>query len=664
MLRIRFNSLLVAGGWLWTVLLPDPSFAVTPMDYYISLVAGASDSGFRDGEFNQARFNNPTGLAFDQTGGRLFVADRGNHRIRVIFLDENNRVETLAGSGAEGKDDGPLTQASFVAPLELAWIPPDQLAVYDQGSPLLRLVDLTAKTVTSVGRFSGGEASFPTGSGIWNLAYRSENNSLYFTLPWAGYIDRMDLKTQKTEVVLSHNALLPNPQALCVSKGRIYVADQKLPEIYWMEPEPNAPSSPSSVSLVGIGQGDQVLELAESDGTLYALQAGTTPLVRVSSPQSFPVQMATAWGFGVNNADPAMEPLMDYPDVQQAGFAISPRETHHFFFSKPIAYLNSIISVKDYGFDPKNPAPTDPDRFGKLTDYDYPKVKPYGTFRILVAGDSRISVALRSVQGKVPDDPSTATLRADTIPKKLELFLNTEASIRGMKTHFEVLTLSHPDMALSSYAWEEIPPLIKKYQVDLVLGLAGSTGYQDYFSHPLTAEGIPISESKNTTGEKPQFRASPGGIASDLYGLCLQKGLFTQGQGSFPPEWKLWEEGGPDIRKDLLEMAGKPLSLLSEKLKEIESGEGSAPKLTLIYVPYRPFPNDEACAFWKTLCTEQNISFLDLSNPFCALKTSYYPTEESEDGRYETAYGSEFIAYLLCNALFEDNLIPFETVGK
>ena len=45
-------------------------------------LAGSGATGYRDGVAAQARFDTPAGLALDGTD--VYVADRYNHRIRVI----------------------------------------------------------------------------------------------------------------------------------------------------------------------------------------------------------------------------------------------------------------------------------------------------------------------------------------------------------------------------------------------------------------------------------------------------------------------------------------------------------------------------------------------------------------------------------------------------
>jgi hypothetical protein len=74
------------------------------------------ESGNQDGVGNAARFSSPHGLAIDLYGN-LYVADRGNHRIRKIT--PAREVSTLSGSGAFGDEDGAGGVATFIQPVRL-----------------------------------------------------------------------------------------------------------------------------------------------------------------------------------------------------------------------------------------------------------------------------------------------------------------------------------------------------------------------------------------------------------------------------------------------------------------------------------------------------------------------------------------------------------------
>ena len=69
-----------------------------------SLIAGG-DAGFVDGIGSTAQFSTPWGITINDAGTVLYVADRGNHRIRSIDL-ATNTVTTLAGAGSAGYQEG------------------------------------------------------------------------------------------------------------------------------------------------------------------------------------------------------------------------------------------------------------------------------------------------------------------------------------------------------------------------------------------------------------------------------------------------------------------------------------------------------------------------------------------------------------------------------
>jgi DNA-binding beta-propeller fold protein YncE len=76
----------------------------------VSTLAGTGEEDHRDGEGNVAQFNSPYGIAVDG-GGNVIVADADNHRIRKIT--PQGQVSTLAGSGEQGHQDGEGTVAQF-----------------------------------------------------------------------------------------------------------------------------------------------------------------------------------------------------------------------------------------------------------------------------------------------------------------------------------------------------------------------------------------------------------------------------------------------------------------------------------------------------------------------------------------------------------------------
>jgi len=117
----------------------------------ISTVCGTGERGYAgdDGPAKSAHLNEPYGIVIDRAG-RVFFADRLNHRVRVIGA--SGEIHTLAGNGTAkyGGDNGPAAQAGLVEPNGLA-LSPDQrrLFIADVAGHRVRVVDLTTNTIAT-----------------------------------------------------------------------------------------------------------------------------------------------------------------------------------------------------------------------------------------------------------------------------------------------------------------------------------------------------------------------------------------------------------------------------------------------------------------------------------------------------------------------------------
>ena len=112
-----------------------------------------------DGEFEQAFFNRPTGFA-QGLHGWVFVADSGNHTVRVLIGD---RAFTMAGALGEGFADGARLEAMFSFPTAVAVCPEGNVYVADTGNHAIRRIDHEGNVTTVAGTagvygFQDGEA--------------------------------------------------------------------------------------------------------------------------------------------------------------------------------------------------------------------------------------------------------------------------------------------------------------------------------------------------------------------------------------------------------------------------------------------------------------------------------------------------------------------------
>lgn len=98
----------------------------------------------------------PGKLLADEAGGRLFISDSNHNRIVIAGLD--GALRDVIGAGDIGKQDGDYAQAKFDHPQGMALVG-EQLYVADTENHLIRKIDLRRKivsTIAGVGRQSRG----------------------------------------------------------------------------------------------------------------------------------------------------------------------------------------------------------------------------------------------------------------------------------------------------------------------------------------------------------------------------------------------------------------------------------------------------------------------------------------------------------------------------
>jgi len=106
----------------------------------IETVAGKGIKGFGgdNGPAGEALFNQPEAVAIDSVG-QIYIADRGNHRVRKVA---NGIVTTVAGDGTAGfgGDNGPATSAQLNSPYCVAVNAAGDLFIADTENHRIRKV--------------------------------------------------------------------------------------------------------------------------------------------------------------------------------------------------------------------------------------------------------------------------------------------------------------------------------------------------------------------------------------------------------------------------------------------------------------------------------------------------------------------------------------------
>jgi hypothetical protein len=118
-------------------------------DGVITTVAGTGTPGYSgdNGLATAAKLNEPWGVVVDSTG-TLYIADTNNHRVRKVT--GNGRITTVAGTGTGGYggDNGPATDAQLNQPYGVGVDSTGTLYIADRGNHRVRKV--TGTVITTV----------------------------------------------------------------------------------------------------------------------------------------------------------------------------------------------------------------------------------------------------------------------------------------------------------------------------------------------------------------------------------------------------------------------------------------------------------------------------------------------------------------------------------
>jgi sugar lactone lactonase YvrE len=214
----------------------------------ITTIAGTGVAGFSGdgGAATAAQLNTPTGVAVD-AAGNIYIADMGNHRIRIIRTG-GNVITTAAGTGTAGfsGDGGAATAAQLQFPFGVAVDGAGNLYIADTFNGRLRKVAAGSGTITTVAGNGtaegyggdGGKAIF-AGLGLLKGAAADGAGNLYIAGFDTHRIRKVDAATGIISTVagrgtagssgdggLATTAELDIPAGIAVDKaGDLYIAD-------------------------------------------------------------------------------------------------------------------------------------------------------------------------------------------------------------------------------------------------------------------------------------------------------------------------------------------------------------------------------------------------------------------------------------------------------
>lgn len=152
---------------------------ITPSGVVTTITGSGFQSGYADGIYYLSQFNSPVDVAVD-SNGNVYVADRGNHKIRKIT--PLGYVLTLAGS-TSGYADGIKTAAKFYLPSGVAVDANGNIYVADSNNNKIRKITPSGEVSTLAGSISGYIDGVGTAAAFKspNKITVDKNNNLYVT---------------------------------------------------------------------------------------------------------------------------------------------------------------------------------------------------------------------------------------------------------------------------------------------------------------------------------------------------------------------------------------------------------------------------------------------------------------------------------------------------
>jgi hypothetical protein len=174
------------------------------------------------------------------------------------------------------------------------------------------------------------------------------------------------------------------------------------------------------------------------------------------------------------------------------------------------------------------------------------------------------------------------------ISKQIERELNFQAALDGTTVNFEVLNVAH-NAYEPLFLWPtyELPDIVERNDIDLVVIFMPPTSpsmldylpYKIYFNHPITSQGIPKYPNSPEYLLKPPLERIPNGTPEKFYDFCRAHDLVKIDGNIFNFDEKLFTY--PELHDSLVEMYGKPLDVLNQKLLGMKTSSGQPVRLLL-----------------------------------------------------------------------------------
>ena len=296
----------------------------------------------------------PGKVSADATHGRLFVSDSNHHRLLVT--DADGRVLHTVGHGDAGLDDGAFDAATFRQPQGTCYdSATDRLFIADTGNHALRILDLGAGTVTTLagdGQQAGYGVAAADGTrsslnSPWDVLLH--DGTLYVAMAGPHQLWAFDPATGRGEVWAGTGeenlvdgprlrALLAQPSGLAVAEGWLYFVDSESSSLRRVP----LGSDPEAAVETLVGEGLFVFGDVDGTGTDARLQH---PLGVHGHGGS--VFVADTYNHKIKRYDPTTGALTTWLGTGTPGLADGPADIASFDEPGGLCVLGDTLFVAD-----------------------------------------------------------------------------------------------------------------------------------------------------------------------------------------------------------------------------------------------------------------------------------------------------------------------------
>ncbi|CAB1081078.1 odd Oz/ten-m homolog 4 [Olavius algarvensis Delta 1 endosymbiont] len=311
-----------AGGNLYIAEWNNHCVRMVNTSGVITTVAGNGFTGYSGdgGPATAARLNFPYGVVTDRAGN-IYIADGGNHRIRMV--DTDGIITTVAGSGESGYsgDGGPAIAAQLHYPSRVDVDNDGNLYIVDRSNRRIRKVDNNGIITTVAGSGLGGKETSgeggpavaanlanPLGLAVdaeGNIYISDWGNNRIYKVNTRGFITTVagsGTEGDSGDGAFATTAWLANPLGVAVdATGAIYIADSSNYRIRKVN------TGGFITTVAGIGEsgysGDGDLAIAarlkhpydvavDAAGNLYIADHFNQRIRKVAPPSAFTAELA------------------------------------------------------------------------------------------------------------------------------------------------------------------------------------------------------------------------------------------------------------------------------------------------------------------------------------------------------------------------------------